>query len=70
MNLSVSRILGCKLHAISDIFFAYFNQNSSSGGYRNEDTININGHPSKGIKIHIGIREPHTKLRGRDEGLL
>lgn len=62
--------MGTKLHAVSDIVFAYFNENSSCGGYRNKDTININGHPSKGIKIFIERREPHTQLRGNDEGLL
>ncbi|KAF2900533.1 hypothetical protein ILUMI_05655 [Ignelater luminosus] len=66
------RLLGSNnsLDHIADVIFAYFTPNSTSGGYKDGDIIPIPEHPNGGIKVHICIREPHTKLTGEFEGKL
>jgi hypothetical protein len=63
------QFLGKHLYNVSDICFAYINHDSCLT-YKHGDTIPIEGHPSKGIKLHIYKREPHSKLKGSDEGKL
>ncbi|KAF2895284.1 hypothetical protein ILUMI_10895 [Ignelater luminosus] len=64
--------LGSKksLDHVSDVIFAYFPPNATSGGHKNGDLMSIPEHPNRGIKIHILKREPHTKLTGELEGKL
>ncbi|EFA06000.1 uncharacterized protein LOC664424 [Tribolium castaneum] len=61
--------LGKQLHNVSDICFAYIQHNACLS-YKHGDVIPIEGHPLKGIRVHICKREPHAKLTGRDEGKL
>ncbi|KAF2895286.1 hypothetical protein ILUMI_10897 [Ignelater luminosus] len=74
LDASAKRIqtLGSKksLDHISDVIFAYFSPNATSGGRKNGDFMSIPEHSNGGIKIHIIEREPHTKLTGELEGKL
>ncbi|RZC36782.1 hypothetical protein BDFB_005926 [Asbolus verrucosus] len=63
------KLLGKQLHNVSDICFAYIAHDSCLN-YKHGDTIPIDGHPLKGIKIYLCKREPHSKLTGRDRGKL
>lgn len=61
--------LGKKFTSISDICLSYIKQ-ESCGGYKNGTVIPIEGHPLKGIRIHIFNRQPHEKLNDTDKRLV
>ncbi|KAJ8932000.1 hypothetical protein NQ314_015046 [Rhamnusium bicolor] len=68
-RISNHHFLGNSLNNISDICFSYFHYDFC-GKYKHGDVIDIPGHPSNGIKVHIFRREPHSKLEGSDEDKL
>ncbi|KAH1013974.1 uncharacterized protein LOC109535755 isoform X1 [Dendroctonus ponderosae] len=61
------KTLSKQLSSVSDICFSYFKE-ASCGDLVHGNTIPIENHPKKGIKIHIFNRQPHEALN--DEGKL
>ncbi|ERL87582.1 hypothetical protein D910_04973 [Dendroctonus ponderosae] len=59
------KTLSKQLSSVSDICFSYFKE-ASCGDLVHGNTIPIENHPKKGIKIHIFNRQPHEALN--DEG--